>query len=130
MKRAWICGLLLLTAYSCQEDESEYNPDLGYEYFPTEIGSYVTFRADSIFHDNPTTAAEGVHDTTSYFIKEVIESEVLDALNEPALRIVRYKRDTPDDPWQLRDVWMAKTGPRRAERVEENRRYVKLVFPI
>lgn len=125
-----MCAILLIAAFSCKEDESDYEPDLGYSYFPTEIGSYITYRADSIFHDNPTTAAAGIHDTISYYIKEVVESEVLDALEEPAMRIVRYKRDTPDDAWELRDVWMAKTSSRNAEKVEENRRYVKLAFPI
>ncbi len=123
--------MLLIAAFSsCKENESDYEPDLGYAYCPLEIGSYITYRADSIFHDNPTTAAEGIHDTTSYFIKEVIDSEVLDALDEPALRIVRYKRATQDDSWELRDVWMAKAGASNTERVEENRRYVKLAFPV
>jgi len=116
---------------SCTEDDTD-DPELnlGYDYFPVQIGTFVEYRADSIWHDQPDPNIEGIHDTTSYFIREEIESEVLDAQEEPSLRIVRYKRDNPTDDWNLTDVWFAKRTAQNAEKVEENIRYIKLAFPI
>jgi hypothetical protein len=122
---------MALIWFGCSEengDDPELN--LGYDYFPVEVGTYVEYRADSIWHDQPDPNIEGIHDTTSYFIREVIESELEDAAGEPAVRVERYKRNSTDEAWMLTDVWMAKRTAENAERVEENLRYIKLAFPI
>jgi hypothetical protein len=116
---------------SCNGGESEEpSLDLGYAYFPIEVGTFVEYRADSIWHDQPDANIEGIHDTTSYYIREVIESEIIDAQDEPALRIVRYKKNTLSEDWNLIDVWFAKRTAQNAEKVEENVRYIKLAFPV
>ncbi|MCZ4409887.1 hypothetical protein O3Q51_13785 [Cryomorphaceae bacterium 1068] len=120
-----------LVLVSCNDDESdEPTLNLGYDYFPIEIGTFVEYRADSIWHDQPSPNIEGIHDTTSYYIREVIESEILDAQDEPSLRIVRFKRNTMSEDWNLVDVWFAKRTAQNAEKVEENVRYIKLAFPV
>jgi len=129
MKRFFLVAVIFLTACS-EEDELMDDIDLGYQYFPNEIGTFVEYRADSIWHDQPDPAIEGIHDTTSYFIREIIESVVEDAEEEPALRIERYKRLSENDPWEIADVWLAKRTTENAERVEENIRYIKMAFPI
>lgn len=116
---------------ACSEDETdELTLNLGYDYFPIEVGTFAEYRADSIWHDQPNPNIEGIHDTTSYFIREEIESEILDAQDEPSLRIVRYKRNTLSEDWNLVDVWFAKRTAQNAEKVEENVRYIKLAFPV
>ena len=125
----WVIALCMI-ASSCKETENNEIPDPGYGFFPLEIGSYVVYKADSIFHDHPVANIPGIHDTAHYYIKEVIESEFLDAENNPSMRIVRYKRNNADEPWDLRNVWFARRSASNAERVEENKRYVKLGFPI
>jgi len=116
---------------SCNEDKKdEPTLNLGYDYFPVRPGTFIEYRADSIWHDQPDPNIEGIHDTTSYFIREEIESEILDAQDEPSLRIVRYKKSNPLDEWNLTDVWFAKRTAQNAEKVEENVRYIKLAFPI
>ncbi len=114
----------------CVEDDMQVNPNLGYAYFPTDIGRYTIYRADSIYHDQPLPSVEGIHDTSSYFIKEYIESEFLDAQDHVSQRIVRSKRFSESDPWVVSDIWFSKRNANNAERVEENRRFVKLGFPI
>ena len=104
--------------------------NLGYEYFPVELGSFVEYRVDSIWHDQPAAAIDGIHDTLSYFLKEVIESEFIDAEDEMSLRVERYKRSTEAEEWRLVDIWFAKRRSSNAEKVEENVRYVKLAFPL
>jgi hypothetical protein len=121
---------LVFVLFGCSENEEPTNPDLGYDYFPLSIGSYIIYEVDSIYHDQPEAAVPGVHDTTSYFIKEVQDSFILDAQDEESVRIERYKKDSLEGEWEIQDVWMAKRSSNNAERVEENRRFVKLGFPV
>jgi len=116
---------------SCADDSQEISEtNLGYAYFPTEIGRYVDYKVDSIWHDQPEFNIDGIHDTSSYYLREVIESEFVDAQGENSLRIERYKKDTEEDDWALVDIWFAKRRSSNAEKIEENVRYVKLAFPL
>lgn len=115
-------GLLLA---SCSKDEENSPVDLGYDYFPVKIGHFIEYAVDSIAYDS-----EGDHDTSSYFVKEVIDSEILDALDETAYRIERYKKDSLEQEWELADIWSSKRTANNAQRVEEDKRYIRLVFPV
>lgn len=122
----FFCALLA----ACTQEDNSTQPDPGYKYFPLKTGAYVVYKVDSIFHDQPEANIPGIHDTTHYFVKEVIDSTYLDAQDENSYRVVRYKRATENDEWVLTDIWAAKRNANNAERVEENRRYVKMAFPI
>jgi hypothetical protein len=131
MKQLLSLALVAILIVACTRDDGdEVSLDLGYGYFPVEIGHYVVYRADSIWHDNPTQDAPGVHDTTSYFIKELIESDFTDGAGETAQRLERFKRFSQDDPWDLVDVWFIKRTSLNAQKIEENVRYIKMGFPI
>ena len=63
-------------------------------------------------------------------IKEVLESEYIDNEGRPGVRIEeRFKRNGDEDPWQISDIWYATRTKAKAEKIEENQRYIKLVFP-
>jgi hypothetical protein len=125
MKRYLPVLFVALIWASCAKDEENPPIDLGYDYFPVKIGHFIEYAVDSIAYDS-----EGDHDTLSYFVREVIESEIVDALKEPALRIERYKKDSLDHDWELVDIWSAKRTSNNAQRIEEDKRYIRLVFPI
>lgn len=97
--------------------------DFYYDYFPIEIGSYVTYDVEENIYDLQSTSE-------TYQIKELIESEFVDNLGRPSLRIERYKRATADDEWKIKDVWHSTRTTSQAEKTEENVRYVKMSFPI
>ena len=131
MIRALLFVLSLVVLNSCSDDEAGLNQtNLGYDYFPVQLGHYVIYRADSIYHDQPVQSVPGIHDTAHYFIKEVLESEFLDAQDETSIRITRFKKDSLHHKWNLVDIWFARRNVRNAEKVEENRRFIKLGFPI
>ncbi len=116
---------------SCVEDDNGGPlPDLGYDFFPLVAGAYFEYRVDSMYHDQPSPDIPGIHDTAHYFVKEVYDTFVTDGVGDPAMRIERYKRFNDTLPWIIFDVWTAKLTARNAQRVEENRRYIKLGFPI
>ncbi len=108
---------------TCKRDGAP-QPDMGYNYFPNKVGKYVIYNVDSIVYN-----AE-VADTFRFQIKEKIESIFPDNQNRPTMRIERYFRSNVSMSWILRDVWAANRTARTAEKVEENERFIKLVFPL
>ncbi len=75
--------------FSCKKDvETVPSPDMGYNYFPEDIGSYVIYEVDSIAYDDKSHAP----DTTRYLLKEVIASSFIDNSGRPTLRIERFKK--------------------------------------
>jgi hypothetical protein len=130
MKRFFLI-FVVVALFSCTDDESDQPlVNLGYEYFPTDLGRFVEYKVDSIWHDQPVSTIPGIHDTSTYYLREVLESLVTDAEEEPSIRIERFKKDSLDDEWELVDIWFAKRTAQNAEKVEENVRYIKMAFPI
>ena len=102
--------------------------DVGYGYFPGEVGSWIIYDVDSTWWDDFTVPSTVRN--YNYQIKEVIESTFLDAEGRETFRWERYKRDTVTDPWVIKDVWMANKTATTVEMVEENERFIKLIFPV
>ena len=113
---------IALVAVACKPKPAQVE-DFMYEYFPVEVGTWVSYDVVDTRYDVQTTIE-------SYQLKEVIDSEITDAQGRPALRIARYWRESDSDPWDIKDIWMATRTNSTAEKVEENVRYVKLAFPV
>jgi hypothetical protein len=122
-----LCSALLL-ASGCKKDDP-VTVDLGYGYFPTNIGHWVEYQVDSVYLNLIITGNETLTlgDTASYPLREVLAEAFADPEGRPAQRIIRYRRDG-NNVWLPRDVWWQTRDERRAERAEENRRRIKLIF--
>ncbi|MFH1321174.1 MAG: hypothetical protein ABII90_11040 [Bacteroidota bacterium] len=117
--------LFLCTLYSCKKDVAP-PIDMGYGYFPTEIGKWIIYDVDSTVYD-------GFYDTVityQYQIKEVVESTFIDNQGRETQRIERYKRLNSSLQWIIKDVWFSNRTTSTAEKVEENVRFIKLTFPV
>jgi len=97
--------------------------DLKQEYFPVDIGNWIIYDVVDIRHDIN-------HDTLNYQIKEIITADFFDNSGRLAQRVERYVRDSEAEPWQFGDVWHSIRTSRTAEKVEEDERFVKLIFPV
>ena len=60
---------------------------------------------------------------------ECFESTFVNDAGQLTHRIERFRRDSSSLPWDILDVWEANLTKTRAEKVEENLRYIKLIFP-
>jgi hypothetical protein len=117
---------------SCKKDvDTGETTNLGYNYFPDDIGRYVIYEVDSTWQDDESN----IDTAFRYLLKEVIESVFIDNSGRPTLRIERYKKmynpSIPYDSmtWMGPKVWYANITSSTAEKVEENIRYIKLIFP-
>lgn len=99
----------------------------GFSYAGLTVGKYVIYDVDSVFYDDFDNS------TNQYYfqIKELIQSKYIDAEGEEAYRIERYKKDTAVSPnFELQVVWNSKITPTTYQKVENNERFVKLIFPV
>lgn len=126
-----LAALLVVSLVSCKDDEDVQN-DIGWGYFPTQIGHWVIYEVDSTVYD------DFLDDTIQYRyqVKELLESQFIDNQGRPSLRVERYKRmydpNLPYDsiPWYLSRVWAFTRSNGWAEKVEENERFIRLAFPV
>lgn len=117
---------------SCKKKDPEVKSDLGEAYYPPTIGKYIVYDVDSIVFD------EFTYDSTfyKYQIKEKIEEEYTDQQGKPALKLVRYIKKYSAAtsysamPWTIKDVWQVNITTKDVQVVEENVRFVKLIFPV
>lgn len=115
----------LLTASCSKEDD--FVADFKYEYFPTDSGRYVIYDVDSIIFNSFFTPP--LKDTTRFQVREVYQEVFVDGGGNRMRRIERYRRNDTIGNWGLTDVWYAGIINNQAIWVEENIRYLKLVFP-
>ena len=119
------CAIILIV--SCKKDDP-VKVDLGYGYFPVEVGSWIIYDVDStVWNDFEVPS---IVTNYQYQIREVIESVFVDAEGREVLRLERYKRNGETDSWVIKDVWTVNRTVTTAEKVEENERFIKLTFPV
>lgn len=124
--------VISVAVFSCKKKKEPVKQDLGEAYYPPTVGRYVVYNVDSTVYDElffkPTYS--------KYQIKEKIEEEFTDNQGRPALKLIRYikKFDSVIPysamPWTIKDVWQVNVTSKNVEIVEENIRFVKLIFPV
>jgi hypothetical protein len=122
--RILIIAAALAVLTGCKKDE-EVVVDLGLDYYPTAVGSWVEYQVDSLWRDDPSA----VRDSVSYRLLERVAEAYTDDEGRSARRILRYVRDENDE-WVVRDVWSSTANSAAAEMTEENVRRLKLSFPV
>lgn len=126
MKNILLIRLLLILFASCKK-AIPTSINYGYEFFPTQVGLYKIFDVVDIFHD---VALDPQHDTSIYQIKEVIFENLIDNEGDTIQRIKRYYRASDTLDWVIKDIWTQKRTATTGEVVEENDRFIKMVFAI
>jgi hypothetical protein len=109
---------------SCKK-ETELPVDMGYKYFPVNTGHWVIYDVDSVSYNDFT----GQVDSFKFQIKEIVESVFTDNEGRETQRLERYKKLNDNSNWYIKDVWTENLTASTAEKVEENDRIIKLIFP-
>ncbi len=117
--------LSIVLICSCNESTFDNDPvDFGYEYFPLELGNEWIYQVDSTVI---TSGGSTRYESTS-FVKETITEAKENA--EKKYILTRSSRKLETSPWKITDVYTVERDEDRAYRVEDNRRFIKLVFPV
>jgi hypothetical protein len=115
-----------VVATSCKKDTDLPPEDLGYSFFPYIPGDYRIYDVDSTFYDDFLDSTFN----TTFQLKEIYDSYFTDSQGRKCIRIERWVKMADTTNWYLRDVWYSCLNNFRAEKFEENVRFVKLAFPI
>ncbi|MEO5572156.1 MAG: hypothetical protein ABIT08_03525 [Bacteroidia bacterium] len=126
-KKNYFILIILLAVYisSCKKDSSTISSFTGYSYAPENIGHEIIYAVDSIVKSD----FDGMWHSYNFQIKELIADTFTDNQGRPTLRLERYKRILPTDPWVIYNVWTANKTNIHYEKKEDNISYVKLYFP-
>lgn len=126
--RILISILLVAALFSCKKDADTLKPrNLNQNYAGLTVGKYVIYDVDSTFYNVPFNITANY----KFQIKEVVDSKYIDAQGNDAYKIIRYKKDTAiSQNWVHQVVWNATINSSNYQKVEDNVRFVKLIFPI
>ncbi|MFD2574132.1 hypothetical protein ACFSUS_26080 [Spirosoma soli] len=119
---ALLSSLLLMAG--CQSLTTEPSSP-GYDYFPLETGRYTIYDVEENQY-----RLNSVPIPRTYQLKEVIGAVYSDVTNQPAYRLMRYRRPNATQPWQVDSIWTARLVNNEGIRTENGADFVKLIFPI
>lgn len=123
MKHLYLFFALLIVLFSsCRKDPDYEEIDLAYDYFPNLTDSFIEYKVNTILYGT-------TNDTLEYYLREYIAESFIDVIGHPSTRVERFKRNSPDEPYQLDEVWVQKRMTTAVERVEDNQRYIRFIFP-
>ncbi len=112
--------------YSCRKSNDIISTSNDFSYYPLQVKNEYIYWVETVHIDAPIN----INDTQRYYLKEYIESTFADNTGKPAYRIERYQRSDTTQNWNLTDVWTSQYYDHQEHKVEENVRYVKLIFPV
>lgn len=123
--------VIFATIFGCKN--SSVTEDLdevvqGEDYFPLELGKFVSYQVDSTIYD--VDGNNTITINTTSFVREEVSDTLRDSEGDLIYRIERSEKANIEDPWVIQDIWVAKRTEFQAERVEENLRFIKMIFPL
>ncbi len=119
--------LIIITVFflGCKKENAFKEIDFHYSYFPLTKGLQRIY----LVQDRTVDKDINIDTTITYELKEVVDSFYYDIAGEPAWRLVRYRRADSTQQWILIDVWENQIVNKQAFVIEENQRFVKVIFP-
>ena len=124
------CFGLAIIQMSCKEEQvlEDYELVTRSEYFPVNLGQMHVYQVDSVEYDEAVSGTITFVSTT--FVRERLIDTFSDLENRMSYKLERAERKSETDPWKVTDIWVLTKTDKRVERVEENLRYIKMVFPF
>jgi hypothetical protein len=124
----YLSGLALLSIFfiSCKKEKINYSTESVNDYFPMQVGKYITYDLDSTIF-----LPFGSRDTIiSYQVQDRVDGQITDNLGRAGYRIIRYIRQDTSQEWAPNNTFMVVPTNNSIEYVENNLRFLKLEAPI
>src|SRR6476659_587403 len=130
MRRIFTSAVLFISVVAlfsrCKKSDEFSSAPLN-NYLNLQVGKYIIYRLDSTEFTNIGQNTVVV----KYQAKDEIDAAITDDLGRPALRVIRYLRDTAGlNPWTPNWTYMIVPTESVLEVIEDNFRYQKLRLPI
>lgn len=117
-----ILSIVLLLS-GCKDRKENFDP--GFGYYPVEVGDYKIYQVHKVNYQPNDTTVE------NFQIKELVAERFI-INGEQRFRLERYKRNDDNFQWPPfpDSVWSVSVTSSKVIRIENNTRFVKLVFPV
>jgi len=116
--------VLLLT--SCKKQMDNYSPEPLSDYYPLQVGKYITYNLDSTLFINFGQKDTVIH----YQIQDRVDSPITDNTGRDGFRILRFIRHDTSEAWAPNNTFMVTPTENSIEFVENNLRFIKLKSPL
>ena len=120
------CVLLILLFTSCKKEDAPYSTPSLDEYYPLQVGKYITYNLDSTLFVNFGRNSTIVH----YQAQDRIDAEITDNSGRKAFRVIRFIRPDSTAEWVPDNTFMVVPTENSIEYLENNLRFVKLRLPV
>ena len=120
-------GIAIAGMSGCQQDPLLDGDDFR-DFYPIDSGCYVQYQVDSIRYRYATPVQ--FRDTVRYQWMEVIGDTFYDATGQTQYRVECWRRADSNASWQIDRIGAISAYSSRIEKVEDDVRYIRLVFPV
>lgn len=118
---------LNVALFSCKKpDEMPAPPQAEQEYYPLEVGKWVVYDVDSTIWDDTFCIERFYH----YQMMHIVADTFTDDKGRPSYRIETRIRKRSDEQWTPHRVFYATNTKATLEIVQDQLRFIKMVFPI
>jgi hypothetical protein len=120
-------AIFLATGTGCSKTEDGVPAANMSEYYPLQIGKYITYRLDSTVYANLNTTKV----VRTYIVQDRIDAVVKDNLGNDAYRIRRMMQSNIDTTvWADNATFLVIPSRQKTEFIENNLRFIKLINPV
>ncbi len=119
--------LIVLALGSCEKTDSPPATNMIDEYYPLQLGKYITYKLDSTVYINLSTQKA----VRSYIVQDFVDAEIIDNLGNPGYRIRRMMRSNTDTTqWFDNATFIVVPSRQNIQFSENNLKFIKLVNPV
>jgi len=128
MKKLFIFSFFILLFSACEKEQEGAPATTNMqEYYPLELGKYITYKLDSTVYINLNTQKV----VRSYVVRDYVDSKFQDNNGQDVYRIRRMMRDATDTTiWKDNATFLVTQNLKSTEFTENNLRFIKLINPI
>jgi hypothetical protein len=121
-------SLLMVVAFnSCKKTDSAPATNMINDFYPLQLGKYITYKLDSTVYINLNTQKT----VRSYFVQDFVDAEIIDNLGNKGYRIRRMMRSKTDTTqWFDNATFIVIPSRKDIQFSENNLKFIKLVNPV
>jgi len=119
-------AFIILLLASCKKETVTFTTASVNDYFPLQVGKYITYNLDSTVFTNFNQTETIRH----YQAKYKVEAQTTDNLGRNGYTIYRYLRADSTQNWTTDNTFTAFPAENSIEYIQDNLRFIKLMAPI
>ena len=119
-------AFIIVLLVSCKKETETFTTASVNDYFPLQIGKYITYDLDSTVFTNFNQNLTVRHYQAQY----KVEDSTRDNLGRKGYKINRYLRSDSTKNWAIDNVFTVFATAKSIEYIQDNLRFIKLAAPI